>query len=399
VIFNTWVYGLFLALAWMTYWFIPARLRPALLALLGCCFYGYASLPHLAGLLLLTALVWAVAFRVAPGSGATRGVWFVASLVLALGVLGYFKYEGFLLRSLAFLTGRPGLGTPAHPSVAAPLAISFFTFEFVHYLIEIHRGTFAAAGPLEFALFIFFFPTLVCGPIKRFGAFRPQEHARQRADPVDMSAALGRIVVGLAKKTLIADQVAAHATAVFANPAAFDRAGLWLGVYAYAAQIYFDFSGYSDIAIGSARLFGYSVPENFNWPYLQPNIAQFWRSWHMSLTSWITDYVYIPLGGNRRGAARAVGNRLIAMSLCGLWHGAGFHFIVWGAFHGVALNVFRLFDRGYVRLLGERPQASWPGRVLGTLLTFHVVCIGWVLFVCDVDRAWPIILRLLPIPR
>src|SRR6185503_19985910 len=148
-------------------------------------------------------------------------------------------------------------------------------------------------------------------------------------------------------------------------------------------QIYFDFSGYSDIAIGSARLFGYKVPENFDYPYLQTNIARFWRSWHMSLTSWITDYVYIPLGGNARGEARAYVNRLVSMTMCGLGHGAAFHFAVWGLYHGLALNAYRFYER----LRGPRTHAPHPvGRALSTVLTFHVVCVGWVLFVCDLER-------------
>jgi len=171
---------------------------------------------------------------------------------------------------------------------------------------------------------------------------------------------------------------------------------LWLGVYGYAFQIYFDFAGYSDIAIGSARLFGYRVPENFDWPYLQPNIARFWRGWHMSLTSWITDYVYIPLGGNRRGELRSAGNRLVSMTLCGLWHGAALHFAVWGLYHGLALNAYRFWQAARTRLFGEPVGPANPVvRVLGTLLTFHVVCIGWVLFVCDLKRAAFIIPRLL----
>jgi len=159
-------------------------------------------------------------------------------------------------------------------------------------------------------------------------------------------------------------------------------------------HIYFDFSGYSDIAIGSAKLFGYPVPENFNYPYLQANITQFWRSWHMSLTSWITDYLYIPLGGNRHGELRSYGNRLVAMTICGLWHGAAFHFMVWGLYHGVALNLYQIYRKTRTRLGWADPSEALPSRVVGALITFHVVCLGWVLFVCDLDKAWVIIWRL-----
>jgi alginate O-acetyltransferase complex protein AlgI len=220
--------------------------------------------------------------------------------------------------------------------------------------------------------------------------------AAARFDAAGVSEGLGRIVVGLAKKMLVADTVAPLCAPVFAQPARYSTPMLWAAVYGYALQIYFDFAGYSDIAIGSARLFGYQVPENFDYPYLQPNIARFWRAWHMSLTSWITDYVYIPLGGNRRGERRAAWNRLVSMTLCGLWHGAALHFAVWGLYHGIALNAYRLWERVRVRMFGSHPGRTRPVvRVLGTLVTFHVVCIGWVLFVCDVHGAAVIVPRLL----
>jgi alginate O-acetyltransferase complex protein AlgI len=180
---------------------------------------------------------------------------------------------------------------------------------------------------------------------------------------------------------------------VLDHPNFYGTLTLWLAVYGYAIQIYADFSGYSDIAIGTARLFGYKVPENFAYPYLQSNIAGFWRSWHMSLTSWITDYVYIPLGGNRRGEARAAWNRLVSMTLCGLWHGAALHFAVWGLYHGIALNAYRLWQRVRPHVLGTR-DFGLAGRLVATAFTFHVVCLGWVLFVCDFQRAAAILPRL-----
>jgi alginate O-acetyltransferase complex protein AlgI len=237
---------------------------------------------------------------------------------------------------------------------------------------------------------------LICGPIKRFQQFNPEEYQRRRLDPANVHAGLERILFGISKKTLIADAVAPYCLPVFANPDAYTTVQLWLGVYGYAMQIYFDFSGYSDIAIGSATLLGYPVPENFNYPYLQPNIARFWRSWHMSLTSWITDYVYIPLGGNRRGELRAAWNRFLSMTICGLWHGAAFHFMVWGMYHGIMLNLYRLWQNLRARWFGPRVGApSMMGQVVAALFTFHVVCIGWVLFVCDIDKAFAMIGRLL----
>ena len=394
MIFNTWLYGIFLLATFCLYWLAPERARPWLLIVFGCYFYWHYYPPHLVLILGMTVAVWLLAFVVQPSAGRQRRLFFALGVGGCVGTLAYYKYSGFLMSSLA-LVFPLARGTSSGVQIVAPLAISFFTFEFVHYLIEVYRGTFTPSGFRDFVLFIMFFPSLVCGPIKRFQQFKPQEYAQQRLDPANVHDGLERILFGLSKKTIIADTVAVYCAPVFANPQAYTWTQLWLGVYGYAMQIYFDFSGYSDIAIGSARLLGYRVPENFNYPYLQPNIAAFWRSWHMSLTSWITDYLYIPLGGNRLGEARAHLNRFLAMTICGLWHGAAFHFAVWGMYHGVGLNLLR----GYQRLRGLRdggnPTAAAPVmRALSTLFTFHFVCIGWVLFVCDLPTAWGIIRRL-----
>lgn len=398
MIFNTWVYGAFLLVTFCLYWLSPARWRPIALMVFGFYFYWYYYPIHVILIAAMTLLVFAVSFVVRPDAGRQRRLWFIAGVGGCLGTLAYFKYQGFFFESLALVF--PGSQRLKPPDLRAPLAISFFTFEYVHYLIEVYRGTFAPANLRDFGLFIMFFPTLICGPIKRFQQFNPQEYSQRGLDPQNVNTGLERILFGLAKKTLIADTVAPWCSPVFAHPEAYTWAQLWLAVYGYAMQIYFDFSGYSDIAIGSARLFGYTVQENFNYPYLQPNIAQFWRNWHISLTSWITDYLYIPLGGNRVGERRAYVNRLVSMTLCGLWHGAAFHFMVWGMYHGIALNVYRFYQVARARLrwppLGQRHVAL---RVLSVLFTFHFVCIGWVLFVCELDKAWMIIARLLLLRR
>jgi alginate O-acetyltransferase complex protein AlgI len=396
MIFNTWVYGLFLLIAFSAYWLTSARWRPVVLTAFGFYFYWYYYPIHVLLITATTLLVFGASFLVAPGAGRRRRLYFTLAVTACLGTLAYFKYQGFLFDSIGWLFGIAGV--KAHldpPHLRAPLAISFFIFEYVHYLIEVYRGTFAPAGLRDFGLFIMFFPTLICGPIKRFQQFNPQEYSRRALDSANVSAGLERILFGLAKKTLIADTVAPFCAPVFVHPEAYTWVQLWLGVYGYAMQIYFDFSGYSDIAIGSAKLFGYTVQENFNYPYLQPNLARFWRSWHISLTSWITDYVYIPLGGNRQGEGRAYWNRFVSMTLCGLWHGAAFHFMVWGMYHGIGLNLYRLYTRTRERLWGPHTGANPIAlQVLSGVFTFHFVCIGWVLFVCDLGTAWVIIRRL-----
>jgi len=432
MIFNTWIYGLFLLATFLAYWLTPERVRQWLLIGAGAFFYTYYFPPHLILIAASMLIVFWVAGRIAPREAATgqsagvgdlavdpqlgpdsgpdspdprlaipesaarqRRRMFILAVTACVGLLAYYKYQGFLANSINELLGALGMTTRVElRPLRAPLAISFFMFEYVHYLIEVYRGTFRPASFRDFALFIFFFPTLICGPIKRFQQFNPQKYSRRSLDPANIHDGLERILFGLSKKTLIADQIAPWCAPVFLDPSGYTWVQLWLAVYGYAMQIYFDFSGYSDIAIGSAKLFGYPVPENFNYPYLQANITQFWRSWHMSLTSWITDYLYIPLGGNRHGELRSYGNRLVAMTICGLWHGAAFHFMVWGLYHGVALNLYQIYRKTRTRLGWADPSESLPSRVVGALITFHVVCLGWVLFVCDLDKAWVIIWRL-----
>ncbi len=396
MIFNTWVYALFLIVSVATYWLVPVRARPCTLIGFGIYFYWYYYPPHAPLILVFTLIVFGLSFLVQPGRS-KRQLWFAVGVAGSIALLTYYKYQGFIADSFNFVLGLGGTESRVTPtSLIVPLAISFFTFEFVHYLIEVHRGTFRPASLRNFLLFIMFFPTLICGPIKRFQLFDPEEYARKPLDPELFAQGLERILFGLAKKTLIADTVAPWAMPVFEHPELYGWGGLWLGVYGYALQIYFDFAGYSDIAIGSAMLFGYPVPENFNYPYLQTNIARFWHNWHMSLTSWITDYVYIPLGGNRHGEWRSYLNRFLAMTICGLWHGAAFHFAVWGMYHGLGLNLYRAWQTVRERVFGPRQgEGSLVGRIAAGVFTFHFVCIGWVLFVCDLDRAGLIVGRLL----
>ena len=396
MIFNTWTYALFLPIAVALYWLVPRAARGLVLTGLGCFFYAYYYPPHVLLIAATIPLVGWVGHRVATGEPVARRRWLALGVAGCLGALAFYKYQGFVLEVARDLLAPLGVAVDLHAmELRAPLGISFFVFEYVHYLIEAFRGTIVPARLGELSLFIMFFPTLICGPIKRYNTFHPDE-AAARFDPVAIAVGLQRILFGLAKKTLIADAIAPYCTPILATPGRYGAAMLWLGVYGYAMQIYFDFSGYSDIAIGSAKLFGYDVPENFDYPYLQPNIARFWRAWHMSLTSWITDYVYIPLGGSRRGELRGAANRLASMTLCGLWHGAAIHFAVWGLYHGLALNVYRGWERLRTRMLGpRRGDGNLVTRALSTVLTFHVVCLGWVLFVCDLHRAAIIVPRLL----
>jgi alginate O-acetyltransferase complex protein AlgI len=393
VIFGEWTYAAFLVATTAVFRFLPAAARAWFLAACGLAFYAYYS----------PAFVWLLAVEIVVVWALTRkergSAWaYAIALTVTIGVLALYKYGGLAGRTLQDAAGALSLGKlPDFPALVLPLAVSFFTFEFVHYVVDARRGRLPEHRFADFLAFMLFFPTMVAGPIKRFQDFQPQV-ALARADAGAVSAGATRIAIGLAKKICIADTVTPLTTTLLSNAGVASASPLTLAVslLAFSAKIYMDFSGYSDIAIGSAMLFGIHVPENFKWPYLRRNIAEFWRHWHMSLTSWITDYVYKPLGGNRRGLAMTAVNAVIAMAVSGMWHGAQWHFLVWGLFHGVLLAGFRLWEALAKRpLLAAVPAlASGPlgtglraaGGVVGGVATFALVTVGWGLFVMPVDR-------------
>ena len=402
MIFGEWIYAGFLVAAALVYRVMPPRARAWWLAGCGLVFYAYYSQAFLwliiAEILLVLLLV----------RGARRYAWtYGVALAVTIGALVAFKYTGLLFRTLGVVAvGLHMPPLPEFPRLVLPLAISFFTFEFVHYIVDARAGKLPEHSPSDFFAFVLFFPTMVAGPIKRFQDFKPQISVA-RAGSQDINDGITRIVIGLAKKLVIADTLTPLTLPLLSTGAmrAATNQQLVVALVAFAIKIYMDFSGYSDIAIGSARLFGLHVPENFNWPYVRANIAQFWRHWHMSLTSWITDYVYIPLGGNRRGLALAVANSVIAMAVSGLWHGAQWHFLVWGLYHGVMLASYRLWTELAKRPLAERFPALVTGatgtmvRVAGTVAgvaaTLALVTLGWGLFVMPVDRFAEMLGRLL----
>jgi alginate O-acetyltransferase complex protein AlgI len=355
-------YAFFLLPAAGAFHAVSLRLRPWVLAFFGAAFFVYFGYLHFGGawgalcvLLFVWELLTSRLYR--PGSR-----WCVFGVVQAVAILVAFKYLGLL-----------GL-----PRLLVPLGLSFFTFEFIHFAVESRRGRFGDRPPPlgDYAAFIFFFPTLVAGPIKRYEDFAPKI-ASARLDPVLLSEGITRILVGLAKKHVLADTFsiwyerlgtdAVHA----ASP--LELAG-W--VLAYGMKIYFDFSGYSDIAIGSAGLFGIRVSENFDWPYLSRNIAEFWRRWHISLGRWILDYVYKPLGGSHGTASRTSANLLVAFAVSGLWHGAAWNFLAWGLWHGILIVAHRAWASA---------GATMP-RVPAVALTFVSVNLGWALFCMDFER-------------
>jgi D-alanyl-lipoteichoic acid acyltransferase DltB (MBOAT superfamily) len=300
-----------------------------------------------------------------------------ASIAALLGVLGWFKYANFLVANIDALTGADW----TVGAVVLPLAISFFTFQKIAYLVDSYKGLTRDTRPVEFTLFVVFFPQLIAGPIVHWKEILPQFKGGGVYRPHAENFAVGIAIfaLGLFKKAVLADGIAVYATPTFAAAEAGlapDLLTAWAAALAYTFQLYFDFSGYSDMAIGAARMFGILLPLNFNSPYKAANIADFWRRWHMTLSRFLRDYLYIPLGGNRRGPARRYGNLMATMLLGGLWHGAGWTFILWGGLHGLYLAVNHAWQRvvpAAVAAKGWYRRAAWS-------LTFLVVVIAWVPF-------------------
>ncbi len=323
-----------------------------------------------------------------------RKAWVVLSLCVDLGLLAYFKYFNFLreivasvAHELGFYIGNASLQslTLEPLDIFLPVGISFFTFQSLSYIIDVYRGKIEPLHRwIDYVFYVSFFPPLVAGPIIRARDFIPQMYHVPAVARAQFGEGLFLILCGLFKKTVISDYISLNfVDRIFDAPLLYTGVENLLGVYGYALQIYCDFSGYSDMAIGIALLLGFRVNINFDAPYQSATITEFWRRWHISLSSWLKDYLYIPLGGNRKGKVRTYVNLLITMLLGGLWHGASFNFIFWGALHGVALAIHKfVMSRfsSFKQLGAEMPV--WR-RVIGVVFTFHVVCLGWIMFRAD----------------
>jgi alginate O-acetyltransferase complex protein AlgI len=315
-------------------------------------------------------------------------LWF--AVALNLSVLGVFKYAGFFTVNLNAMRGAAGLSTLPLPAIVLPIGISFFTFHAISYVVDVYRRDAAAQKrPVEAALYLLLFPQLIAGPIIRYREIAAQLTARVNTVP-DFAYGIRRFTVGLAKKMLVANIVAVPADKIFAMaPAELTAAHAWLAVVCYTLQIYFDFSGYSDMAIGLGRMFGFRFPENFRYPYVAMSMQDFWRRWHMTLSRWLRDYVYIPLGGNRRGNVATYRNLMLTMLIGGLWHGAAWTFVVWGGLHGAALAGERWWRER--RGAPARRATGWP-LWRARILTFHFVCLAWIFFRSDsFASAWAMI--------
>ncbi len=378
MIFTTYWFALFALAFFPLYWLCPrpgVRLGFVLVA----CFVFHA---HFAGAAGVVPIIVLALLTFLAGRSRRRGALF-ATIAVAIAALAFYKYSHFiageLIGSLNADAGR-AVDTFARRWLPAtpPLAISFFTFEFVHYLYDVSQGSPSIRSPAQFATFTFYFPSLVAGPIKRYQPFLASLRAGLARVPLDdIKLGLLRIAIGLGKKVLLADNLTAAIEYWQPQYAELPLAGRWALCAALGGRILLDFSGYSDIAIGLGLMMGIRLPENFNWPYLATSLQDFWHRWHISLSTWIRDYVYIPLGGNRHGMARKAFNLFTAFALCGLWHGAAWNFVCWGVYHGVGLVI----NSTYRTALGA------PGRWIGAVMT-RVPALGWAVTTLFVFIGW-----------
>lgn len=378
----------YLPLTLAIYYLVPRRGRNIALFLLSLLFYGWGEPVYIAVMLFSVTVAYVCGFPIGKyreTDPRRARVWLLVSLVLDLSLLVFFKYTNFLIESLRLIPPLAGILHPIE-GLELPIGISFYTFQIMSYSIDLYRGeTETQRNYIAFGTYVALFPQLIAGPIVRY-----RDVDRQLADrthTVDKFAAgVRRFTVGFGKKVLLGDTLAALYAYLSAtgNLESTVLAG-WLSLITYTLHIYFDFSGYSDMAIGLGRMFGFSFPENFNYPYIASSITDFWRRWHITLSTWFREYVYIPLGGNRRGQARQYFNLAVVWFLTGLWHGASWNFVLWGVFYLVLLVIEKAFLLKWI----ERSRLT---RALGHILTLFWVGVGWMLFDhTDLGEAWSVI--------
>jgi alginate O-acetyltransferase complex protein AlgI len=388
VIFATYWFLAFAAVFFPLFWLLRnSKARFGLLIGASAIFHTHYAGP--AGVIPIIALGITVYFLGLSSKKIANTI----GIIACVAVLLTYKYSVFLITSFvssihaglgAFLAKAAQENLPAVP----PLAVSFFVFEFVHYLVDRRRGTEPIRNPLDFAVFSIFFPTLVAGPIKRYEQFLPSVHkALQEVCSRDVMTGMVQMCLGFSKK-LIADNLTLWVESSHGSYADMSLESRWMFFAAIGFRILLDFSGYSDIAIGLARMMGITIPPNFNWPYLSTNIRDFWHRWHISLSSWIRDYVYIPLGGNRHGNFRRFLNGLVAFSLCGLWHGPAWNFVLWGLYHGLGLSISNAYRQIPFGIGMRLEQTFHRVPLLGWAVTLLFVWLGWLLFFYPAPEAW-----------
>ncbi|MEM7207694.1 MAG: MBOAT family O-acyltransferase [Pseudomonadota bacterium] len=383
--FNSWEFFLFLPAVLAVYYVLTRRAQNIWLIAASYFFYGWWDWRFLSLIILSTTVDYLVSHYIARSQvEAQKKLGLYLSLSLNLGLLATFKYFNFFVDNFIALGATIGLDfdTPVL-RLLPPVGISFYTFQTLSYTIDVYRGRQRPADSyIDFALFVTYFPQLVAGPIERASKLLPQIESKRHVSVWMIQTGVFLILIGLFKKVVIADTAGVRVDKIFADPAAMSSLDLWRGMILFSLQIYGDFSGYSNIARGVSRLFGIELSENFLTPYFSKSITEFWRRWHVSLSAWLRDYLYIPLGGNRKGTVNTYRNLMLTMLIGGFWHGASWAFIVWGGFHGAYLAIHKFWLESNWHLKSgqsgviRRTVFNW----LKILLVFHLVSFTWIFF-------------------
>jgi alginate O-acetyltransferase complex protein AlgI len=385
VIFSSFKFMVFFAFVLALYYaYSGLRWRNVMLLIASYLFYMVAEPRYVVLLVATTVLDYAVAHGIVRTDQRwKKKAWVWASVLWNLGVIGYFKYADFFIQNVIDVAGALGFSPDLHLlHIVVPVGVSFYNFQSMSYALDVYRGEVTPTRNfIDFALCVAFFTHLVAGPIVRVNELLPQIERGVHTRWDDVVLGVNRFAAGFTKKVLVADNLAPYVDRIFADPGSFDGLTLWCASVGFAVQCYCDFAGYTDMAIGCARLMGFWLPENFRWPFLAANVADFWRRWHITLYSFMRDYLYISLGGSRVSPARQMLNAMITMTLVGLWHGAAWNFVVWGIYNGVLVVGYRVLTDGLGRAKGLAAfLGTLPGRILCIALTDVLFFISFALF-------------------
>lgn len=384
MLFNSWVFIFFLCAILPVYYSLNTRPQIFFLVGASCFFYGYWDYRFLSLIILSVLLNYFLALRIQPATKKGRKILVVIGLCCNLGFIGFFKYFNFFIDTFSSISQALGFSPfTSTLRIILPLGISFYTFQAMAYIINVYRGDQEATNDfISFALYMCYFPQLLAGPIGKPAILLPAIQAKKRVTKENIFSGIQLIMIGFVKKVAIADAVAPYVNSIYQSPQGQLSIDLLCGVYLFALQIYGDFSGYSDIARGVSKFMGIELMVNFRQPYFSKNVVEFWRRWHISLSEWLRDYLYISLGGNRRGKLNTYRNLIITMLLGGLWHGASWVFVFWGCLHGVYLAVHRLITDLEPRKRA-RDNQIWNSGIISIskmLFTFHLIAFAWVFF-------------------
>ncbi len=381
MLFSEFRFAVFLVAVFFLYWVVLKNntSRKIMLLIASYVFYGAWDYRFLSLIAVSTLIDYFAAIKISHTEHYKK-TWLYVSLIMNLGLLGFFKYCNFFIDSFIHFAHSIGFH-PSQPTldIILPVGISFYTFQTLSYTIDVYRGKLAPSkNLLDFSLFVSFFPQLVAGPIVKASDFIWQLQEKKIFRIKQFRIGINVFLLGFFKKVVISDNIAPIIDLVFSHTMDYSLFASWIGILLYALQIYFDFSGYSDMAIGTSKLFGYELIKNFDYPYFSQNITQFWRRWHISLSSWLKEYLYISLGGNKGSQWFVNRNLMLTMLLGGLWHGAGWNFVIWGGLHGFALIAHKLWMQKKFSLLPD--SLHFISIIISTLFTFYFVCVCWIFF-------------------